>query len=1405
MKKIILILLLFILQSIFIKADEFVIKFKDPEKAFTIINSIQSKDIKLRKFINFDKNRLLHQFILSNQLINEIDKYFILKLDNKDYYHILNRLKANNQIINITPNYNYKLDISSNINDEKLKFQYALNEIRAFEGWKYASGKNIIIGVIDTGIDFDHPDLRKNLWINTKEDLNQNGTFEPWQSTEIRNGLSGDLNGIDEDGNGFADDIIGYDFVNQKIPNIGDWKDYDPIPYDEYDHGTAVSGVVAAEQNNSIGITGLAYNAKILSCRVFDITGNATASDIASAIIYATINGAKVLNFSFGEKYSSPLMHDAIKFAYSHGVIMVASAGNNGNDQPHYPSDYLEVISVGGSAPNGERWKDSNFGNNLCLLAPAQSIITTIPNKSYGLKSGTSLSAPYVTAAIALMLEINPNLKLEDVKSILMATSQNIDPDGWNYYTGAGILDVAAALKNIQYGELKLFSPLSYEPLNKSKFKTIPIIGSTITPLFDFYQIMIAKENNPTVWDTLTEKMFSSKLKDTLFNLDISQLEDTIYTLSVLITLKNKKKLQLRTQIQIYSDKNPFSISNFRWYETLYNDKNIISISFSTNFDALSQILYRKKNSNSSYRILNDNIEKSKNHFYLIEDFEYNEEYEAIVIANICNKDSVIQYFTFKCSNVNFPKYSFQKKNYTLPRALIFPRVTDLNKNSKPEVFFNDISTLTIKNAYVAEFDSNKFNIIDSLKENGIVTSVGNYNGNDQQDILIYGNGNSYILEQPSNLSNIFGKKIFDSQSINFWAEHFYDINSDGKDEIIAHNDSCFFAYSNINGKEVLLAHTALPNELKSIGVWRGSALGDFNNNGKTNLYHSNNKGQSFIFEFNNNKFDLIYSDITVNASENQYVTRADIDGDGIYEIVHSSYNIFPKRNDPADGLWYIRIIKYSEVKGFYIADSLYIYGVRAGVISKLGASYRNGVAAGNIDKIPGDELIISAMPNLYVFRWNNARQKLEPLWFYPTAFTNSAYCYDFDGNGMSEIGFSTFDKTEFWEFIAHARMDEPRLKGYALNSNTVKLFWDKIENALRYNCFLYEENSQNLKYINTFEDNFAILNNLEPNKYYTFLINAENDFDFSNLSNSIKIYTSDQTQANYFDAFNENNLIVHYNSTLKQGRLEPAIFELINIETGVNLVFSSAQALANKVYLTTTEKITTGKYKLICKEIWDINNNPTQKNEIISDLVFQNNQIKPLFLTQLKYYTNNYIQIEFSEAPDSSALKIENYHISPYGKIIGVNTIPGDGRLFELALSNEFKIKPKGDIFYITAKNITTRSGNYITQGAGNTLAFVISAKNVRNFYIFPHPISYKNDEFITIAGLTPRATIDIYTIDGEKLNTLHEIDANGGIRWDLKDRIGNKLKPGVYIIKVTNTDFPDEDYEMKKILVTP
>ena len=270
--------------------------------------------------------------------------------------------------------------------------------VKAPEVWAQGyTGKGVVVAVVDTGVDYNHEDLKNNIWTNTKE-------------------IAG--NAIDDDGNGYIDDNYGWNFSDKNNNTL-----------DNNGHGTHVSGTIAGE-NNNYGVTGIAYNAKIMPVKVLNESGSGSYSSISKGIRYAVDNGANVINLSLGGASSNRTLESAINYASSKGVIVVMAAGNNGDSSPDYPARYAykSGIAVGAVDKNNNLADFSNRSgaNEISYVtAPGVKVNSSVPNNQYGTYSGTSMAAPHVAGVVALMLSANPNLTDAQVRQIMAETAEN--------------------------------------------------------------------------------------------------------------------------------------------------------------------------------------------------------------------------------------------------------------------------------------------------------------------------------------------------------------------------------------------------------------------------------------------------------------------------------------------------------------------------------------------------------------------------------------------------------------------------------------------------------------------------------------------------------------------------------------------------------------------------------------------------------------------------------------------------------------------------------------------------------------------------------------------------------------------------------------------------------------------
>ena len=319
---------------------------------------------------------------------------FIVRVNPEyDFDYALAHLRNNPLIANVEPN--FLVNKTAIPDDEYYPDQWYLPRINAPAAWDLSQGSpDVLVAVLDTGVDYNHPDLADRIWKNSGE---------------------GDLeDGIDNDNNGYIDDIFGYCTASPGDPA----KPYDPMDDNIDRHGTRVAGIIAASTNNSLGIAGVDWNCKILPVKVLAADGYGTSESLINGIYYAMDQGADIINMSLGSSSYSAVERDAIWEAYNSGIILIAASGNN-YGLIAYPAAYMPVISVGAADKNDQACSFSNYGSRLDIMAPGKYILSSGMDSSYQFGEGTSFAAPIVSGVAALLLAQNPALDLTEIEWVL--------------------------------------------------------------------------------------------------------------------------------------------------------------------------------------------------------------------------------------------------------------------------------------------------------------------------------------------------------------------------------------------------------------------------------------------------------------------------------------------------------------------------------------------------------------------------------------------------------------------------------------------------------------------------------------------------------------------------------------------------------------------------------------------------------------------------------------------------------------------------------------------------------------------------------------------------------------------------------------------------------------------------
>lgn len=342
--------------------------------------------------------------------------YLLSLTSSADIKQVRQMVAADPEVEFVEPNYLYYAAVIPN--DEFYNRQYALPLIGAPAAWDRTTGSsNVLVAVVDTGIYAAHPDFEGHV-------------------------------------------IVGQDFVNG-----------DNDAADDEGHGTHIAGIIGAVGNNGRGVAGMCWQCRLLSVKALDDQGRGSAVEVSNSIRYAVDRGAKIINLSLGNDRDSRLLHEAVRYATSRGVLLIAAAGNEGDtgNPVEYPAAYPEVLAVAATDSTDAHAAFSNYGSYIDIAAPGVAIGSTlwVPGQveTYGAASGTSEATPFVSGLAALMWSINPALTADDIRRLIIETADDLGAPGVDAYFGAGRINAARAVNAAAPGTLPTPLPPSPTPL----------------------------------------------------------------------------------------------------------------------------------------------------------------------------------------------------------------------------------------------------------------------------------------------------------------------------------------------------------------------------------------------------------------------------------------------------------------------------------------------------------------------------------------------------------------------------------------------------------------------------------------------------------------------------------------------------------------------------------------------------------------------------------------------------------------------------------------------------------------------------------------------------------------------------------------------------------------------------
>lgn len=1294
------------------------------------------------------------------------------------------------------PNVSYTLDAAPSFAERRRAEPdplrdslYHLDLIRAPEAWALSRGAGVVIGFIDSGADLDHPDLAGQFAINPGEDLDGDGRV-----------TAADFNGLDDDGNGYIDDIRGYDFVDRPDSyEPGDYRERDPDPSDDNQlligrgHGTAVAGVLAAAEGNGEGVAGVAPDARLMPLRAFAADGRGDDDDIAAALVYAADAGARVVNMSFGTAYESALLRQAIEYAHQRGVVLVASAGNDGKEDAHYPSDFDAVISVVRLGQNGEaRSSLSSHGQQVTLGAPGTGIYTTaLPATGLGLGpagdalyrpvSGSSFSAPMVAGVAALALGLDPSLSASAVRSALVAGARDVGEAGWDDDTGAGLLDASATLLRALPARTEILAPRGDAAIAAG---SIPVRITTLDPAFERYDLSYAvgtQDVPESAFEPLSESSVAA-LGAVVHTWDVAALPDTSYTLRLRVALRSGGTVERRRRVTL--DRTAPVLRLRGGGAALVGSAP--GLAFDVETDDRARVCLDLDPAPSGFEpVCSDQI--AGRHGLVWRDLAGSATPRRVLITATNEAGMSASVTRGSAPPARTPGPVFTDARLAVPSGHLLPRVTDFDEDGLPELVLNEYDAATLGDTLgVWEWTGSDFARQTALEANLLPRDVGDTNGDGLQELLLQVKGATFLLEAQTRgnfpLSVLYADTTVATQDTTFLRGALLtDLDSDGRGEVLGHDGSAWVLVESDGGTYRRAATLANPTSVRKSLVASNeygvpeALVRDLDGDGQMDLLVGDNDGDLIRYEARgNDRYEVVWTHETERYNAGALFAAADLDGDGLDEVLTLTQN-WPNPVDgdlaPAFGFYTLWRV---EGDALVAVDSLVVASEPSRYTSAERLAQHNGE----------DALLLHQAPHVYTLHLGSGGRLAlgayaGPETGGPVYRGSDLVVHDFAGDGASDVVLSATDgalhmlRRDGFD----ARPAPPRwLASYALErdaatpaftlvftapeADSIEVLEAPIGGAFDRIAWITEPGAQadTLRFERSEARAFAlrtwlggVASALSPSRAVRpaplpRYVSAEHDASGITLTFTAPV---DPPRATFVVA----------------GRARPAISVL-----GGRGVFLAIPPTGEPTSLAWSGLVAQSGAPIPARTL----------------TLAPPEDAAPLFVESWSIDAPGQVRLRFSAPVTAASAEPSHYALAPAGRIVAVD--------WEAAAPREVLVSYAGIAAGASGQNVRLTLGDGIESQSGQRLdadsrsiLLTQSALDLSGVFVYPNPGRFSGGlASVTVGGLPSGAHVHILQVDGTLVRTLQELDRDGGVRWDLRDTRGQTVAPGVYLVMV-------------------